>query len=281
MILVKVAAAPTAYLVAMPHTSAGPSSQISLLPKEHGAYIQLSLALASGLVLGHGSNPRSWGQALLTALLFLASEPILILLGQRGSKATPVVKRHAKRLLTVVGALSLLSAAFVWWPATWEAWQSLLIPALLASVLLGLALGKREHSTLGELVAAWALASATYPVAVLGGAGAREAGLLALALAGIQSIGTATVRAFLESLKRQSRPLPRTIPLLLGLAIMGLVLASRLPFSGVIALAMVPNTGVATWMLMAPPSPRRLQRMGWILTLAAVTGIFPVLMALR
>jgi hypothetical protein len=191
------------------------------------------------------------------------------------------VKTRALRLLTLLGTLSILTAAATWWPASPAQLQSLLIPTLLASSLMALALAKREHTNLGELVAAWALSSSAYPVAIVGGAGPHEAGLLVLALAGIQSIGTVTVRAFLASLKRGGHPLPRIVPLLLGLLLVGLGLASGLPFSGLVALAMVPNTGIAAWVLVAPPSPKHMKRLGWLLTLASTAGALPLLLALR
>jgi hypothetical protein len=254
--------------------------RVSLLPKEHGAYVQLCLALVSGLILAHG-HPRALGQAILTVLAFLVSEPALILFGLRGSAPQDEAKTHAFRLLALLGALSILSAAVTWWHASPAQLLSLLIPTLLAASLMALALAKREHTTLGEMVGAWALSSSAYPVAILGGAGPREAGLLTLALVGIQSIGTTTVRAFLESLKRGGHPSPRVIPLLLGLLLVGLGWASGLPFSWLVAWAMVPNTGIAAWLLVAPPSPKRMKRIGWLLTLASVAGALPVVFALR
>jgi len=49
-----------------------------------------SVALACGAALGHGS--RGIFQALLTAGLFLASEPVLVLMGRRGDAARGAVQ---------------------------------------------------------------------------------------------------------------------------------------------------------------------------------------------
>jgi hypothetical protein len=249
-----------------------------LLPREHGAYVQLGLALISGLALGHGTL-QAWGQALLTCLVFLTSEPLLILGGHRGADSQSSMKARTSGWLALLSVLALLLAHAVWWRAPLEHWRTLPLPVLLASTLLALTLANREHTTQGELLAAWALSATAYPVAILGGAGPREAALLALTLGSIQSIGTTTVRAFLEALKRGGHP--RIVPVLLGLAFAGLGFTTRPPFSWSFALAMVPNTGVATWMVLAPPAPRHMKRLGWILTLAATAGILPVILALR
>ncbi len=114
-------------------------------------------------------------------------------------------------------------------------------------------------------------------MAILGGAAPAQAGLFTLALVGIQTVGTATVRAFLESQGRNGHPGPRIFPPLLGLLIMGLGFAGSQPAAKHIALAMVPCTLVAGWMLLTPPSPRRMRRIGWALTLASVAGAAPLL----
>ncbi|MDP2875112.1 MAG: YwiC-like family protein, partial [Holophaga sp.] len=56
---------------------------ISMMPREHGAYAQLGVSLLASLFLVPAS-PRAWGQALATTLVFLASEPLLVLMGRRG-----------------------------------------------------------------------------------------------------------------------------------------------------------------------------------------------------
>jgi hypothetical protein len=131
---------------------------------------------------------------------------------------------------------------------------------------------QREHSAMGELVASWAFASAAFPIAMLGGASRIHAGLFTLTLVGIQTVGTVTVRAFLESQGKKDRSVLRLFPLLLGLLIMGLGFAGSQSSAKHVALAMIPSTLVAAWMLLAPPSARRMKHIGWALTLASVAG---------
>lgn len=250
----------------------------SLLPREQGAYVQLGLALALGLFLGHGTG-AAWGQALSTTLLFLASGPAMVL-GHHGSGESSLLRGRALRLFLTLGLLALAATLVTWWNAPVYHWRSLVTPVALASALVSLIIAKQEHTALGELLAAWTLASAAYPVAILGGADARQAALSALTLAGLQTIGTTTVQAFLSSLRRNRHPLPRTIPLFLGLGLMGLGISSDLPLAHRIALAMVPNTCVAAWMLAFPPAAGRLKPIGWALTGASLLGTLPLLVAL-
>ena len=55
----------------------------SLLPKEHGAYAELSFPLVTGLALGE-PNLASFSLGLAAVLFFLANEPVAVLLGARG-----------------------------------------------------------------------------------------------------------------------------------------------------------------------------------------------------
>jgi len=251
---------------------AAPPSSSQLFPREHGAYVQLCLALLCGLILGRG-HARAWSQALLTFALFLASEPALRLLGRR--KGTAPASR-ARSLLLLLGLLALLFAVQAWQGAGLIQARALIAPGVLAALLAGLAFARLDHTTLGELVAAWALSSSAYPVAILGGAGVREATALTLTLAAVQTLGTTMVRAFLESLKRGGKPWLRAIPLALGSTLAALGWATGHPVQ---ALALVPGSALAAWLLARPPSPRHMKRLGWLLTAAAAAGMLPMLLA--
>jgi len=269
---IKAHAGPGAY----PASMSAPAASPALLPREHGAYVQLGLALTCGLILGQGQF-QAWSQTLLTVALFLASAPALFLVGTRGTTVPPQTMTRALKLLAVFALLALLLAVLAWREASLFQARSLLVPTLLAAVLGGLALAKRAHTTLGELVAAWALSSSAYPVATLGGAENREAVALTLALAAVHTLGTAIVRAFLESLKRRGRPWPRVIPPVLGGLLAGLALAAG---QTALALALVPGTVLAASLLVHPPAPRHMKRLGWMLTAASAAGMVPVLLAL-
>lgn len=250
------------------------ASRVSLVPTEHGAYVQLGLALVSGLLLGNG-NARAWGQAALSVLLFLASAPALALLEQRVRED---MTGRVRGLLLAYGLLSLLAAGLAWLGAPSGLSSSLAVPAALAAGLSALAFRGRLHTVAGELGASLALSSSAYPVSLLGGAPNRSALLLTLCLAGIHAIGTATVRAFLVSLRRKGDPLPRAIPPLLGLLLGSLTWTVPVPRT--LLLAFLPTLAAALWVLVAPPSPRHMKRLGWLLTTASAAGLVPLLLSL-
>jgi hypothetical protein len=244
---------------------------IPLLPREHGAYVQLGIALAAGLLLGQGTL-QAFFQALLTAIVFLASVPALAL--RRDSE-----DRRAVRRLVLLACLGVVCGSLAWWNASVTQWRTLLVPVLLASALAALAFMRQEHTTYGELLAAGALSSAAYPVAVLGGAGAHSAVLMTSILSAMQCLGTTTVRSFLGSLRGKGSPWFRTLPLGLGAALMALCLSTPLP--RILALAVAPMTLAAAWILVAPPLPRHMKRVGWVLSLASLVGILPAIFELR
>src|SRR5262249_5726331 len=90
-------------------------SKRSLLPREHGAYAQLLVPLATALAL----RPPSWSSvlfALAACCAFLANEPLLVALGHRGKRACELDGAHAVRRLaiTACGAVVAGVAALTW-----------------------------------------------------------------------------------------------------------------------------------------------------------------------
>ncbi len=75
-----------------------------LLPREHGAYAELGFPLLSGLVLG-SPGAASWLFVAAAILLFLANEPLVILLGVRGRRAREEMGPAARRLVLGLGGL--------------------------------------------------------------------------------------------------------------------------------------------------------------------------------
>ena len=251
---------------------------ISLLPREHGAYAQLGVALAAGLALV-AASPRAWAQALATALAFLASEPFLVLWGRRGEVAKRQGFRAAGRRLALCLALLLPALGLAWAGAAQQQIISVLPGLGFGLALLGLFLVRREHSLPGELLAAGAFSFAALPVAILGGANQNRAWVLALGLTALHGLGTTLVRGVLSSLKQGSARAPRGVAVFLGLALIGGVLAAPLP--KILAWAPVPLAATALWVFAAPPFPRNLRTVGWILTLGSALGALVLLIGLH
>src|SRR5512142_1044751 len=154
--------------------------QRTLIPHEHGAWGQLLLPLVCGLALG-----RLTAAALLLAaavvLFFVAHEPLLVVLGQRGARVRaehgPRARRWLGVLLAAAGAAGVAGLALA--PAAARA--AVLVPVALAGAVAWLVWRKREKTVLGEVTIAAALASAAAAVALAGAAG--PAGLAAAAAA--------------------------------------------------------------------------------------------------
>src|SRR5688572_9798586 len=88
-----------------------------MLPREHGAYGQLLFPLTTALAIGRpGRAAFAWAAA--SALAFLAHEPLVVLAGLRGSRASRDDRQRARRWLAayLTGAALLGSLALVWMP---------------------------------------------------------------------------------------------------------------------------------------------------------------------
>jgi len=228
----------------------------SLWPREHGAYAQLAAGLASALALAPA--PRGLAQAILTAAVFLASEPLLVLLGRRGPGAEGGRALGRLAILGIVGLVSG-SAAWIGGAPSLAAARSLLPAGILGLGLFGLFLARRERTVAGEVLAAWTFAAAALPVAVAGGAPGPAAARLALILAALFTLGTALVHGHLFAL-RHGGSASRAAAFGFGAVLTG---AAGLAGTGLLPsrafLALLPMTLAALGIWLFPPIPRRLK----------------------
>ena len=134
-----------------------------MFPKEHGAYGQLGFPLVTSLVVVGPAYP-SLLVAVATIALFLAHEPMLVLLGHRGVRARRADAHRAWWWLTgalIVGTASAILALDATAPAL--RW-TFLVPAVPAAWLAYAAIHGREKTSLGEAGAALAFATAAFPM---------------------------------------------------------------------------------------------------------------------
>ena len=141
----------------------------SMLPHEHGAWGQLAMPLLTALAIG---RPGAASLLLTTAvvLAFVAHEPLLVLLGQRGQRARKEDGPRAGRWLGALAALAAVTGLLGIAVAPAAARLALLLPAALAALVGWLVSRKLEKTVAGEIAVAAALASAGYAVALAGGA---------------------------------------------------------------------------------------------------------------
>lgn len=175
-----------------------------LLPKEHGAYAQLAFPLATGLALAPPS-PAALALGAAAVCLFLANEPLSILLGIRGARLKEqqgaLARTRAGALLglaCVLGPLGLTMG----WPAVWP---QILIPALAAVLLVPLSLGGRQKSLPGEFLVLTTFSTLVLPLAAAAGANPIR-GILAAGVWWLSfGLGTLEVHAIKARIKKTAR----------------------------------------------------------------------------
>lgn len=257
-------------------TMALPSRGRALIPKEHGAWGQVSVPLVVALGLG---DPSWIALALAVAvlLLFLAHEPLVVLLGQRGTRQLREAGNAARtRLIVLAGAATVLGGgAMLWttWAVRFAAMLSLALAAVAVTVFL---VQKKERSSSGELWAAITLPSALVPTALAAGVEAHIAfacwGSLGLAYAA----GVCGVRGLIRGQREglRSAGWPGLLSVLVGIVgLAGLSVPAALAatlFWSIVAIARASS-----------PSMKSLRQVGWSLVAASIAQAMWLLVALR
>jgi hypothetical protein len=250
------------------------------LPKEHGAYGQLTLPLVTALAAAGVSA----GGLLLTvgaAAAFVAHEPAAILLGQRGVRARREHRGTALRFLWACAAIAAVAGAAAFLAMDREHRWSLAVP-LLPAVLLAIATARdREKSWYGELAAALAFAGAAVPVSMAAGASLAAAAAVAIPFALMFMTSTLAVRTVILRVRaggneRATATTRRGVFALTGAAATILVwLAAEEILSAATLVSASPGLFASCAISAYPPPPARLRVVGW--TLVAVSVLTAVL----
>lgn len=251
------------------------------LPREHGAWVQAGLATLATLLVAATYPPELWAWLGALWLAFLAHEPLLRVLGQRGAKARGEGRARAWVWLALLGGLALVLAWFGFRTAPVSARVAWLVPMICAGFLLPGILRGEEKSLPGEILAACALGSATWPLALSAGASAAVAAQLAGILVLAFTLGTLLIRRFLAHLRQRPEPVSaRGAALLTGLgAGLGLVLLAEGRALEGLALLPLPILG---FRLFARPWPaHRLKRLGWLMAAGNLAVVLLMGAALR
>jgi hypothetical protein len=252
-----------------------------LWPREHGAWAQMAMPLATGLAIGR-PGAAAVLFALAAALAFLAHEPGLVLLGNRGARARADDGPLAWRLLALLGVPALALGALAFARAAPAARLSVAAPAALGLVTAWLARRRLEMTTGGEVVAGAAMASSLLPVALSAGAAPRAA--LAAFLAWVLSFAVAAVAV--EAVLARGRPgapdLGRRNALrTAALWALGCALALLLGLSWALPAALAPTAAFGAAVCLRGTGPGRLRALGWALVVGTTATLLLLVLGLR
>lgn len=242
-----------------------PAVTALLLPREHGAYVQLLAPLAAALAVA----PSRAGALLAAAsvALFALSEPVRLLAGLRGKRARQAAGGRAWAWATVSGGLGVTCAllAIVDEPGL----AVPLAPVAVAGALVaGLAWRRVVHTLGGELVAATALSGAAFPVLVAGGAALGDAAITW----GLWAAGYATTVIAVHHVLTK-RP-PRAATVVRGV-VLAAVTAGALAVASIAdprALALASLAAASTVTVVVVPPPRRVRTVGVAFLIASLAS---------
>ena len=244
-----------------------------LIPREHGAYAELGFPLLSGLVLGSPGG-ASWGFAAAAIFLFVANEPLLVLLGGRGKRPQQDLAVPARRQLTLMGGLGVAAGLAALWLAPPLARWLALVPAVLAAGLVPVVLSRNLKTLPGEVVAGAAFSAMHLPVAAAGGVGG-------VALWGppvLWFVVTVSATLAVHAIKsRVTGAAPWVVPASTWVARLALLAALAtwvwVPDWRTVALAAcLPLAGIVVVNRLAL-SPRKLRQVGWAVVAANALAV--------
>ena len=248
----------------------------SMAPKEHGAWGQLVIPLA--VVLGLG-RPRlvALGLALAVVAMFLAHEPLSVLIGKRGTRAVREVGQLAKRRLLLLIGTAMLIGGVAAMAGSWKVRIAVLASlGLLLVALFGFLVKGQERSTFGELWIAWTLPFAAVPVALASEVSLRITLVVWLSFALAYCAGIFGVRAIIRDYREGRRDAGWW-----GLGVTLVVILLLFTLSKQAAMA-----ALLFWLVVAGcralrPTPKWLKHVGWTLVGASVLQAVCLLVALR
>jgi len=225
------------------------------------------------MVAGGALSLAGWGWAVAVTAAFLAHEPLLVLLGQRGGRVKRQLEQPARRRLGQLAVVTGAGATGFWLLADAPARWSALPAVVLAVAVLPFVWKGREKTLAGELVVGLALASAAAPALVA--AGRPAAALLAAGTwALIFSLATVTVRAVVAQQRATGVVRGRRVAGALAVLVLvtGLALGQWQVLPRPAVLAPMPIALLALQLALRPPPATRLKRIGWALAACFTLG---------
>jgi hypothetical protein len=264
------------------HPPAPPADRPSLLPREHGAYGQLAMPLVTGLAIAR-PTAASFALAAAFVLAFVAHEPMLVLLGQRGRRLLGEEGPRAARLLAGLGLAAAATGVLGVALAPRDARLALLAPIVLGIVVSAFVWKRLEKTAAGEILVAATFAACGAVVALAGDAPRMAALAVGLAWLFAFTAATLSVRAVLRRLKTKGAVDRRPAAAVAALAIVAMawILSSRLGLAAVVPLSLVPIAVASLALAAVPVAPRQLKTVGWAIVATSVLTLLVLVIGLR
>jgi hypothetical protein len=264
------------------------TAQRKMVPREHGAYAELLFPIVS-VFLGGSPTTSTWLLAIGAIACFLANEPLLVLVGQRGTRMKREESDRAKRALLIFLLIGLGAGIAGLLLATPAVQYAVGMPLLLGVGLIMLAIQGLERSMIGEALAASTLSSIAIPLGLSAGLGLTPTLAVALIWLLTSLLGTAVVRLTLARTKAKTDQelarvrFNRALLVLVCLAVV--VVGVAAPYGSRVGLwvlaAAVPVAVVVLTMAILQPTARRLRLMGWGLVAANLCSLIAVVTTLK
>ena len=240
----------------------------SLWPREHGAYGQLGAPLL-GALLVRTPTFAAVALAIAACCAFLANEPLLVILGQRGERlrASQGVAAGRRLVALLAGAGVAAIAGLV--TSTVTTLEVAALTALPCAALVALAWSRRQHTLYGELLAAIAFSAAAAPVMVASGVATCEALAIWAAWAAGYACSVAAVHRVLARHRHPASWADRALALGFAAMIAGIVAEHHRFAHAAIA---VPLAIVALALVVRPPRATRMKAIGVVLVIASLVA---------
>jgi hypothetical protein len=246
-----------------------------LFPREHGTYSQLGFPLVAAFAIA-GASTAGLLMAAAAIAAFLAHEPALVVLGQRGPRARRELSHAARWWAGCWGLSSAVAGLGVLLSIDPAVRWSIAIPLLPAALLTAAAIRGTEKSWYGEVATALACSGTAVPVSMAAGLPSSRAVALAVPFALLFVSSTLAVRIVILRVRRGGEPRAASLTRRAALALAvgaGLILAflsatGRIPAAVIVAAA--PGLITAAAIAVYPPAPARLRTIGWTLVAISV-----------
>jgi hypothetical protein len=165
-----------------------------LLPREHGAYAELGFPLVTGLALSVPSWPTLALGAAAVAL-FMANEPVAILLGARGKRLQDQAGGRARSRMKFLLGLGGILAGMGIVGAGASVWPGLLVPVVSGALLIPTVLAGKHKNIPGELLVVTTFSTLVLPLGAASGVPPIQAALAAAVWWLSFALGTLQVHA--------------------------------------------------------------------------------------